>query len=473
MGRPPMNAPDPPLALSREQERLQAVENLLRDAAERGGLEGSAVDLQQMATLLKNLPAARIAALLAASPPKTRRFLWELVPLNQEARVMHYMEAGIRDDLLRDMNTAELSVIVDGMEADDVADLLQTVPARITHEVLEMMSAQNRDRVQRVLDYADDSAGGLMNTDAVAVRSSLSADAVLRYLRRYEELPPLVGELYVVDRKDRFVGVLPLSRLLCSPLQTTVREMMITGQVEIIPALAPAGEVAERFERYGLLEAPVVDEQGVLLGRITADDVVEIIREKAARPLLGRVGLLGGEEDTFITTLRAAPRRMVWLGINLGTAFIAAATISLFEEALDKVVALAILMPIVASMGGIAGSQTLTVVERGIARGHLGGHNAHWLLSREMQLAALNALLWSGFVALAASLWFRDPMIGALIAAALVINLTAAALAGVLLPLVLRWLGIDPAVAGNVVLTTITDVVGFMSFLGLATLVYG
>lgn len=459
--------------LSDKQERLKSAENLLRSAAERGGLEGGSVDLGHTASLLKNLPSARIAALLAASPPKIRRFLWELVPLHREARVLHYMDGGARDDLLRDMKTAELAVIVEDMEADDVADLLQTLPDRITLEVLDMMSTQNRDRVQRVLDYPDDSAGGLMNTDTVAVRSSLRAEAVLRYLRRYEELPPLVGEIYVVDRRDHFIGILPLSRLLSSSLQTPVRNLMVIEGVETIPATASAREVAERFERYGLFAAPVVDDQGVLLGRITADDVVGIIRERAARPLLGRVGLLGGEEDTFTPTLRAAPRRMAWLGVNLGTAFIASGVISLFEGALDKVVALAILMPIVASMGGIAGSQTLTVVERGIARGHLSGGNARWLLGREMQLATLNALLWSGFVAVIASLWFRDPMIGALIASALVINLSVAALAGVLLPLVLRALNVDPAVAGNVILTTITDVVGFMSFLGLATLAYG
>jgi magnesium transporter len=293
---------------------------------------------------------------------------------------------------------------------------------------------------------------------------------VLRYLRRHDEIPEMTDNLIVVNRADQFIGLLPLRTLLVSDPNASVREMMVTD-VEAIPVNTPDTEVARLFERNDWVSAPVVDEHGTLLGRITIDDVVDVIREDADRSLMSMAGL-DEDADTFAPITRAAPRRAIWLGINLITAFIAASVINLFQDAIDKVVALAVLMPIVASMGGVAGTQTLTLVVRGIAMGQVVKNNQAWLINRELMIGLMNGVLWAAVVAVVASLWFDDWNIGMIIAAAMVINLATAALMGAVLPLMMTRMKIDPALAGGVVLTTVTDVVGFVSFLGLATLFY-
>jgi magnesium transporter len=320
------------------------------------------------------------------------------------------------------------------------------------------------------MHYADDTAGGLMNTDTITIRARLTLDVVLRYLRRHAELPDMTDNLIVVNRADKFVGILPLKTLLVSDPSATVREMMVTD-VDPIPVDLQDTEVARLFERNDWVSAPVVDADGLLLGRITIDDVVDVIREDADHSLMSMAGL-GEDEDTFSPVSRTIPRRAIWLGLNLITAFIAAGVINLFQGTIEKVVALAVLMPIVASMGGIAGTQTLTVLVRGIAMGQVGKNNQGWLMNRELLNGLANGVLWAAVVAVAASLWFADWTIGIIIAAALVINLVTAAFVGVVLPLTLTRLKIDPALAGGVVLTTVTDVVGFVSFLGLATVFY-
>ena len=334
------------------------------------------------------------------------------------------------------------------------------------------MDEQDRQRVEEVLSYPEDTAGGLMNTDTITVRPDISIDVVLRYLRRHRNLPPMTDSLIVVSRPPtEFIGMLPITKMLVSNLAATVREVMDTD-IEPIPVTLSDTKVATLFERYDLISAPVVSEEGRLLGRITIDDVVDVIREDADHSLMSMAGL-DEDEDTFAPILKTTRRRAVWLGINLLTAFTASAVIGLFEATIEKVVALAVLMPIVASMGGIAGSQTLTLVIRGMAVGQISGANVGWLLNREFIAGALNGLLWAVVVASAATLWFSDIMIGAIIAAALIINLIAAALGGTVLPLFLKSRNIDPALAGSVILTTVTDVVGFMAFLGLATIFYG
>lgn len=280
----------------------------------------------------------------------------------------------------------------------------------------------------------------------------------------------MTDHLIVVNRSDQFIGLLPLRTLLVSDPSASVREMMVTDQ-QPIPVDLPDTEVARLFERNDWVSAPVVDETGKLLGRITIDDVVDVIREDADHSLMSMAGL-DEDEDTFAPIRRTAPRRAVWLGINLVTAFIAASFINMFQDTIEKVVALAVLMPIVASMGGIAGTQTLTVLVRGMAMGHITNANQGWLVSREVAIGILNGITWAAVVAVAASLWFEDWSIGLIIAAAMVINLVTAGLTGALLPLMMRRARIDPALAGGVVLTTVTDVVGFVSFLGLATLFY-
>ncbi|KZY89532.1 magnesium transporter, partial [Oleiphilus sp. HI0073] len=344
-------------------------------------------------------------------------------------------------------------------------------PETITSEVLDSMDAQDRERVEEVLAYEEDTAGGLMNTDTVTIRADITLDVVLRYLRRHRSLPEMTDSLLVVSRKGVLVGTLPLTSMLVSNPSATVREVMATDTVSINVSTS-SSEVATLFARQDLVTAPVVNDEGILLGRITIDDVVDVIREDADHSLLSMAGL-DEDSDTFAPVKQTAKRRAVWLGINLVTAFIASGVIGMFEATIEQVVALAVLMPIVASMGGIAGSQTLTLVIRGMAVGQISSSNLKWLLNREFVVSLLNGMLWAIVVSGLAVLWFSDPKIGVVIAAALLINLVVAALAGTALPYFLKSRNIDPALAGGVILTTITDVVGFLSFLGLASIAYG
>lgn len=429
---------------------------------------GAFVDVRRM---LNGLPPADTAHLLESSPPKFRDILWTMIELENQGEVLNELGDELRFQLLSDMEAGKVASLVEGLEDDDVADILQQLPDRVTREVLTSMDQQDRARLERVMLYPEDTAGGLMNTDTITVRAPLTLDVVLRYLRRHEEIPEMTDNLIVVNRSDRFIGLLSLRTLLVSDPSATVREKMDTD-VEPIPVDMPDSEVARLFERNDWVSAAVVDREGRLLGRITIDDVVDVIREDADHSLMSMAGL-DEDEDTFAPIMRSAPRRAVWLGINLVTAFIASGVINLFQGTIEKVVALAVLMPIVASMGGIAGTQTLTVLVRGIALGQVGRNNQMWLINREVMVGLLNGVLWAAVVAVAASLWFDDWNIGMIIAAAMVINLITAGFIGAVLPLLMVRLNIDPALAGSVVLTTVTDVVGFVSFLGLATLFYG
>jgi magnesium transporter len=428
---------------------------------------GTFVDVRRM---LNGLSPADVAHLLESSPPNFRHTLWQMVEVEQEGEVLGELSDELQAHFLSDMDAAEVALITEGLEDDDVADILQHLPGRVTREVLNAMDQQDRSRLEQVMHYPDDVAGGLMNTDTITIRARLTLEVVLRYLRRHDEIPEMTDNLIVVNRSDQFIGLLPLRTLLVADPSSSVREMMVTDQ-EPIPVEMPDTEVARLFERNDWVSAPVVDHDGHLLGRITIDDVVDVIREDADHSFMSMAGL-DEEEDTFAPVSRAAPRRTVWLGINLATAFIAASMINLFQDTIEKVVALAVLMPIVASMGGIAGTQTLTVLVRGIAMGQVGRNNQAWLVNRELMIGLINGFLWAAVVAVAASLWFDDWHIGIIIAAAMVINLVTAALVGATLPLMMTRLNIDPALAGGVVLTTVTDVVGFVSFLGLATLFY-
>ncbi len=429
---------------------------------------GAFVDVRRM---LNGLPPADAAHLLESSPPKFRHILWTMIEPENEGEVLNELGDELRIHLLSEMEAGRVASLMEGLEDDDVADILQQLPDRVTREVLTSMDQQDRARLERVMLYPEDTAGGLMNTDTITIRAPLTLDVVLRYLRRHEEIPEMTDNLIVVNRSDRFIGLLSLRTLLVSDPSATVREKMDTD-VEPIPVDMPDSEVARLFERNDWVSAPVVDREGRLLGRITIDDVVDVIREDADHSLMSMAGL-DEDEDTFAPVMRSAPRRAVWLGINLVTAFIASGVINLFQGTIEKVVALAVLMPIVASMGGIAGTQTLTVLVRGIALGQVGRNNQMWLINREVMIGILNGALWAAVVSVAASLWFDDWNIGMIIAAAMVINLITAGFIGAVLPLLMVRLNIDPALAGSVVLTTVTDVVGFVSFLGLATLFYG
>ena len=428
---------------------------------------GTLVDVRRM---LNGLSPPDVAHLIESSPPRVRHVLWKMVEVKREGEVLNELSDELQSHFLGDMDAAEVAQITERMEDDDVADILQQLPDRVTREVLDAMDQQDRARLERVMHFPDDCAGGLMNTDTITIRARLTLDVVLRYLRRHEEIPAMTDNLIVVNRNDQYIGLLPLRTLLVSDPSASVREMMQTD-IEPIPVYLPDDEVARLFERNDWVSAPVVDESGKLMGRITIDDVVDVIREDADHSLMSMAGL-DEDEDTFAPLMKAAPRRAIWLGVNLITAFIAASVINMFQGTIEKVVALAVLMPIVASMGGVAGTQTLTVLVRGIALGQVTRSNQLYLIIRELLIGALNGMLWAAVVAVAASLWFDDWSIGFIIAAAMVINLVTAGLSGALVPLAMKKLRIDPALAGGVVLTTVTDVVGFVSFLGLATIFY-
>ena len=424
------------------------------------------VTLNQVRHTLNNLAPPDIAHQLEIAPPKYRHILWELVDPEVSGEVLQDLSDDIQLEFLNKMDGAEVALLTEGLDVDDVVDILQQLPDRVIPEVLKAMSLQDRQRVETVLTYKEDTAGGLMDTEIITVRPDITVDVVLRYLRRFEELPETTDNLFVVSRDDTFLGNLSIGTLLTSSPTTTVREVMNT-EFKAIDVNSIDSDVAILFQRYDLVSAPVIDESRRLLGRITIDDVVDVIVEDADHSLLAMAGL-SDTEDTFSSIGRTAPRRAVWLGVNLLTAILASSAISLFEATLDKVVVLAILMPIVASMGGVAGSQTLTVVIRGMALGQVERGNISWLLSKEFAVGALNGLLYAAVVGGIVSVWFQDIRMAVIIGLAMAINLMAAALTGSILPVILRSLKIDPALAGSVILTTITDIVGFVSFLGLA-----
>ena len=426
--------------------------------------------LADVAGIVGELSPGDAAHLITSYPPRVRQVLWSLLEAEQEAEVLNELPEELRNQFLVEMEPQALASLVGQLDDDDVADILHDLPDSITEQVLAIMDEADRSRIATVLAFPDDVAGGLMSTDTITIRADLTLDVVMRYLRRHAEIPENTDSLVVVNRDDRYVGILPIRTLLVADPNQSVREMMVTSR-DAIPALLDAAEVARLFERNDWISAPVVDEHDRLLGRITIDDVVDVIREEADHSLTS-LGGIADDEDTFSTVLQTAPRRALWLGVNLVTAFIAASVINMFQDTIEKVVALAVLMPIVASMGGIAGTQTLTVLIRGIAMGQLNSRNQRWLVGREAMVGLFNGALWALVVAVAASLWFQDWTLAVIIGAAMVINLLTAGVAGALIPLALRGWGIDPALAGGVLLTTVTDVVGFLAFLGLATLFY-
>jgi magnesium transporter len=401
-------------------------------------------------------------------PPKERSAAWSMVETERAGRVLSYLHEEICASLAQELDIEDLIASAAHLELDDRVDLIQTLPTELANRLLHSTKAQQRNLLESMLAYPEDSAGGLMNADTIQVRAEVKASTALRYLRLLERLPAQTDILMVVDRKGHYTGVLSLSALVTADLDQPVAELM-HSDIPGIRVDSSSAEVARLFQDLDLLSAPVVDEHNRLLGRITIDDVVDLIRESSDRTMMQMAGL-DDEADIFAPVLTSSKRRAVWLGINLITAFLAAWVIGLFEATIQQVVALAVLMPIVASMGGIAGSQTLTLLIRGLALGQVQKGNTHLLLRRELGISLLNGLLWSVIIALLVVLWFDDWKIGAVLGAAILVNLLCAALAGWGVPLLLQRMGIDPALAGSVILTTVTDVVGFFAFLGLATL---
>jgi magnesium transporter len=418
--------------------------------------------------LIGSLHPSEIARLLESLPQTERAVIWEMVDDEISGDVLVELADEVRDGLIEGMQTDEVVAALDGMEVDDLADLVADLPEALTREVIKSLDQQDAERLHAVLSYDEESAGGLMNVDVVTVRPDVTLEVVLRYLRARGDIPDGTDSIYVVNRENEYFGSLFLSRLLSLDPDQMVAEVMST-ETQPIPAHTPSEEVVWEFENRDLLSAPVVDENNRLVGRITIDDIVDVIRDEAEHSLMGAAGL-DEEDDMFAPVVQSAQRRALWLGINLATAFLAASVVDLFQTTLDKIVLLAVLMPVVPSMGGVAGSQSLVVITRAMALGQIDKNNARGILRKELLVGLLNGLGWSLVVALFTYLWFGQWTVGAVIAGAMIINMAIAALAGFSVPLVLKRMHIDPALAGGVVLTTITDVVGYMAFLGLGAL---
>ena len=430
-------------------------------------LEGN---LGRTRNFLKKLRPAEVGHLIETSLPQQRNLVWQLVQKEKRGEVLLFVGEDVRQQLIETMDMDQLSAAFADLDDDDLADLLQELPDRILEEYLAGLETVDRNRLESLLSYPEDSAGGLMNPEIISVRPDTSVDVVKRLLRRKEPLDHLEF-VYVTNSKSRLLGALPVTRLINAEGEANAGDL-IDRAPATLEVTATAREVTRKFEDLGRVEIAVIDAGKILLGRITFDDVFDLIREQGEQQRVSFAGGDSGELDIYAGVRSSFLSRGMWLGINLATAFLAAAVIGLFEHTIQQVVALAVLMPVVASMGGIAGTQTLTIMVRGYAKGQISRHNIVWLLWRELRLGLINGIIWALVVGLIASFWYKDFAIGMVIAAAMIINLCLAGLIGVFLPAGLRAIKIDPAVSGGVILTTFTDVCGFITFLGLATLLF-
>lgn len=423
--------------------------------------------LLQLKSMLSAMHPAEIAHFLESSPIARRHVVWDLIDLEIEGEVLIEVSDEVRSTLVDEMESGELLESVRNLDVDDIADILQSLPESLINVTLNGMDRQQRERVEAVLAYDEDTAGGMMDTETITTRANVSVDVVLRYLRLQDDLLPLTDSLFIIDKYENYLGILPISKLLTSQPEKMVRD--IIEESPAIDANMESHEVAQLFEDRNYVSAPVVNNLGKLVGRITIDDVVDVIRDESEQSLMSMAGL-DGEEDLFAPVLSSVKRRALWLGTNLITAFLAAWVISQFSRTIEEAVALAVLMGIVPSMGGIAGSQTLTLVIRSLALGQISKTNTRSLLHNEMLLGLINGIIWALIVFVISALAFDDTSIGIVIGIAMLLNLLIAPLVGVTLPIFLRKFGIDPALAGSVLLTTATDVVGYSAVLGLAAL---
>lgn len=421
----------------------------------------------QVRRMLAKTAPCDTALLLESSPHKVRRLLWQLVDPDVQGDVLEELSEDVRLGIIAQMEPKHIAAATEDMGHDDLGEVLRSLPDTVYKDVVSAMDIQDRERATQALSYQERSAGALMNTDTVTIRPDVTLDVVLRYIRLRGELPEGTDDLYVVDKHNCFLGALSLSTLLTNSPEKIVHDLM-DEDCESIPISMDESEVAQLFERHNWISAPVVDDNAQLLGRVTIDDIVDVIREDAEHHLLGLAGL-DDEEDTFAPVLKSSKKRSVWLGVNLLTALAAAFVASFFEGTLAILPILAVLNGIVPSMGGVAGSQSLTLVIRGIAVGHINQTNQRFVMIKELAIGALNGILWAVLIASVIALWQWDFMLGAVLAFAMFMNLVVAGVAGACIPIILKRMKIDPALAGSVILTTVTDIVGIFAFLGTAT----
>ena len=428
-----------------------------------------ASDYDEAKQQINDLHPGEIALLLEAIQPKDRSVLWPSIEISIQGEILKEVSEDVQSQLISEMTVDSLVKATEKLDTDDLADIVPNMPESAVHSLLLTLDFKHRERLNKILSYPEDSAGGLMNTDFITVRPDVSIRAVIRYLRLLKEMPIDTDQVFVVDRNFNYLGSLLITSLLTEEPERMVETLINNDFSKPVSADADETEVALLFEQRNLISAPVIDENNQLVGRITIDDVVDVIRDQAEHSVMSMVGL-DEDEDVFAPIIQSSKRRSVWLGVNLVTAFIAVYFIGLFEATLQQKIALAILMPVVASMGGLAGTQTLIIVTRGIATGRVTTANIKTLINKEVAVSGLNGIIWSIVIGLITYYWFADLLLSLIIALAIITNLVVAAFSGAFLPLLLSKLKIDPALAGGVILTTITDVIGFVAFLGLAAL---
>ena len=417
---------------------------------------------------LQNMEPEDIAHLLEACPPKERQVLWQLTDPDEQGDILDELSEDVKDGIVALMAPEALAAVTEGMESDDIAYVFRSLSEVRYREVLAQMDSIAQHRIEQALAYNEDTAGGIMSTDIMTIRSDVTADVVLRYLRIKGKLPEATDALYVVNKQNKLEGSLPLTTLITAQPDTIICHIMEDADEAILVTMQDT-EVAKLFERRNWISAPVVNEDYHLLGRITIDDVVDIIREDAEHSMMSMAGM-DDDEDTFAPVFKSARSRSIWLGVNVLTALAAASVSNMFEDTLQKMASIAILMTIVPSMGGCAGNQTVALVIRGLALGHIGDTNTRWLLSKEARVGLINGLLWATVIGGVVMVWKESLTLGLIIAGAMLANLIVAGIAGVCIPVLLKKLNIDPALAGGMALTTITDMVGLSVFLGLAAL---
>jgi magnesium transporter len=451
--------------------KMRLVEELVhRQGGPRQDLVENLVHKQNLVELqrkLEELHPADVAYILEALPIDERLLVWDLVKAERDGEILLEVSDSVRESLIQTMDKAELLAAAESLDTDEIADIAADLPHDVIQELLTTLDSQKRARLQSTLSYPEDTVGALMDYEMVTIRADVTLEVALRYLRRLGELPDQLDKLFVVDG-DVLIGVLPLKRLLTTDPDASVAAVMVEDVVKFHPE-DEAHEAAQAFERYDLVMAPVVDMSGRLIGRLTVDAVVDYIRESADSDMLSMAGLKE-EEDLFSTVWRAAKNRWMWLAINLCTAFVASRVIGAFEGSIEKLAALAALMPIIAGIGGNSGNQTITLIIRGLALGHITPANARRLVLKETGVATLNGLVWGSAVGVFAWLLYDNPALGGVMALAMLLNLLVAALAGIFIPMTLERIKRDPAIGSSVLLTFITDSMGFFIFLGLATL---
>ncbi|MDB3990463.1 magnesium transporter [Gammaproteobacteria bacterium] len=418
---------------------------------------------------LSSLSPYEIARLLEAMEPRNREILWRMVDQEDEGEVLKELVEDIRQNFINEMDTNQIIAATQDLELDDLADILSDLPNQITDEVIRALDRQDQIRLESVMSYGEDTAGGLTNPNILSIRRGLNIKGLIRYLRSLEKLPENTNYIYVINRSNEYIGSVKLVDLFTEDTDTSIEEIM-DSEITPISASSSADQVITTFQNLDLISLPVVDKKNRLLGEITVDDVVDAIQDQANSEIFNMAGL-DDEDDIFAPIFVSSKRRAIWLGANLFTAFVVASAVSLFQSTIDQIVILAVLMPIVASMGGVAGNQTLILVIRGIAMGKIQRSNALRLLSKEMMISLVNGFFWAIVVSFFAVLIFQTSWeIGLIVGVSMLLNIFASAIAGVTIPFVLKRIGVDPALASGVMMTTLTDVLGFVTFLGLATL---